>query len=95
MSAMGRPQRSISAGRVAAFGALPGVSANARLTQRGRSGAESKLPPLRHSAERGMAADRPHRGRQEAEADGAADLAAIDPVDQRRELLTPPVVGFE
>ena len=54
-----------------------------------------KLPPLRHPPERGMAAEGAHRGRQQAEADGAAAVAGVDAIDQRRQFLAPVAGGFE
>jgi hypothetical protein len=54
-----------------------------------------KLPALRHLVKRGMAFEPPHRRRQEAEADRATAVTVVDPVDERREFLTPAVVGRE
>ena len=55
----------------------------------------SKLPALRHPVKRRMALERPHLGRQQAEADRAAAVAVVDAVDQRRQLLAPVSVGRE
>src|SRR5271170_1153462 len=63
------------------------------LTQRGRSCAGSKLPPLRHPVKRGVALERTHVGRKEAEADRAAAVAVVDAVDQRRQFLAFVIVG--
>ena len=54
-----------------------------------------KLPSLRHPVKGGVALERAHAGRKEAEADGAAAVAVVDAVDQRREFLAPAVVGVE
>jgi len=43
----------------------------------------------------GMALERAHVWRKQAEADRAAAVAVIDAVDQRRELLAPVIVGRE
>ena len=42
-----------------------------------------------------MALERPHVGRQQAEADRAAAVAVVDAVDQRRQFLAPVIVGRE
>jgi hypothetical protein len=55
----------------------------------------SKLPVLRHALESSMAFEFAHLRRQEAEADRAAAVAVVDPVDERREFLTLAVVGRE
>src|ERR1700757_1187562 len=55
----------------------------------------SKLPPLRHPVKGRMALERAHVGREQAEADGAAAVAVVDAVDQRRQFLAPAVVGVE
>ena len=44
---------------------------------------------------RGMPFERPHVGRKQAEADGAAPVAVVDAVDERREFLAPVIVGGE
>src|SRR6267378_8300409 len=54
-----------------------------------------KLPPLRHAVEGGMALERPHAGRKQAEADRAAAVAVVDAVDERRQFLAPVIVGRE
>ena len=43
----------------------------------------------------GMALERAHIGRKQAEADRAAAITVIDAVDQRRQFLAPAVVGGE
>jgi hypothetical protein len=55
----------------------------------------SKLPALRHPVKGRVALERPHVGRQEAEADRATAVAVIDAVDHGRELLPPLVGGVE
>ena len=55
----------------------------------------SKLPPLRHPVKGGMALERPHIGRKQAEADRATAVAVVDAVDQRRQFLAPVIVGRE
>lgn len=42
-----------------------------------------------------VALERPHLGRQQAEADRAAAVAVVDAVDQRRQFLAPPIVERE
>jgi hypothetical protein len=54
-----------------------------------------KLPPLRHAVEGGMALERPHAGRKQAEADRGAAVAVVDAVDQRRQFPAPVVIGRE
>jgi len=43
----------------------------------------------------GMALERAHIGRKQAEADRAAAITVIDAVDQRRQFLAPVIVGRE
>jgi hypothetical protein len=54
-----------------------------------------KLPPLRHPVKGGMALERAHLGRKQAEADGAAAVAVVDAVDQRRQFLASVIVDGE
>ena len=54
-----------------------------------RNKVPSEFPTLRHPVESSMALERPHAGRKQAEADGAAAVAVVDPVDERREFLAP------
>ena len=58
-------------------------------------GALLKLPTFRHAPESGVAFERPHLRRQQAEADRAAAVTVVDPVDERREFLTAAIVGRE
>ena len=57
--------------------------------------AGSKLPTFPHPVKGGMALERPHLGRQQAEADRAAAVAVVDAVDERRQLVSPLVVMRE
>jgi hypothetical protein len=47
------------------------------MSSRVLNGLVSKLPALRHPLKRGMALERLHVGRQQAEADGAVALAVV------------------
>jgi hypothetical protein len=42
-----------------------------------------------------MAFKRPHLRRQQAEADRAAAVTVVDAIDERREFLTPAIIGRE
>jgi len=55
----------------------------------------SKLPTLRHPLESAVAFERAHLRRQEAEADRATAVTVVDAVDERREFLTPAMIGRE
>ena len=54
-----------------------------------------KLPALWYPVKRRMALERAHIGREQAEADGAAAVAVVDAVNQRRQFLAPVIVGRE
>jgi hypothetical protein len=58
-------------------------------------GTKSKLPLLRHPLKRRMALERPHLGRQQAEADRAAAVAVVDAVDYGRQFLAPLIGRIE
>jgi hypothetical protein len=64
-------------------------------SNKGRGTGLSEFPTFRHPVKGGMALERPHAGRKEAEADRAAAVAVVEAVDQRREFLAPLVVGGE
>ena len=57
--------------------------------------ARLKLPLLRHPVKGGMALEGPHPGRKQAEGDGATSVTVVDAVDERRQFLSPVVIGCE
>src|SRR5712671_8190309 len=57
--------------------------------------ARPKLPLLRHPVKGGMALESPHPGRKQAEGDSATSVRVADAVDERRQFLSPVVIGCE
>jgi hypothetical protein len=72
-----------------------GGSAGALDRSAGTAELQLKLPLLRHPVKGSVALERAHVGREQAEADGAAAVAVVDAIDQRRQFLTPAGVGLE
>jgi len=70
------------------------VSAAARRSRKGFPG-RLKLPAFRHPVKGGVALEGPHVARKQAEPNGAAPVAVVDAVDERREFLAPLVGGRE
>jgi hypothetical protein len=54
-----------------------------------------KLPLFRYALKGGVTLERAHIARKEAETNGAATVAIVDAVDERREFLAPVIVGRE
>src|ERR1700730_9223575 len=57
--------------------------------------ARLKLPLLRHPVKGGMALEGPHPGRKQAEGDSATSVTVVDAVDERRQFLSPVVIGCD
>src|SRR2546430_16376227 len=57
--------------------------------------ARLNLPLLRHPVKGGMALEGPHPGWKRAEGDSATSVTVVDAVDERRQFLSPVVIGCD